>query len=113
MRVCNIACKIDCYISNDYIKFFIESIEDLNKRLAADSDPNSCVQIDARNFRPNIVVSGVPAFDEVLFEILNSNLSIQRHKFFREENTLFAMYFGRKFVCGVNSKLIKPKKINN
>ena len=67
MRVCNIACKIDCYISNDYIKFFIESIEDLNKRLAADSDRNRCVQIDARNFRPNIVVSGVPAFDEVIY----------------------------------------------
>ena len=42
------------------------SIEDINKRLVADSDPNGCVQIDARNFRPNIVVSGVPAFDEVI-----------------------------------------------
>jgi uncharacterized protein YcbX len=52
-----------------YMAFSLGSVEDLNAHLRAKGEQ----PVDARNFRPNIVVSGLPAFDEVFFKFLIKN----------------------------------------
>lgn len=42
-----------------YMAFSLGSLEDLNAHLAGQG-----IKIDSRNFRPNLVISGLPPFDE-------------------------------------------------
>ncbi|KAI3408143.1 hypothetical protein GPALN_011992 [Globodera pallida] len=93
-----------------YMAFSSASVDDINAHLASQE-----IRVDARNFRPNLVISGLPPFDE------------DRWLYVRAGDAEFACYkpctryrlapgklyeiFKESPVFGVNMAIIKPGRV--